>query len=1158
MRLVTETYKTGKGDTPERRGKSPLRAMLRFCAMAVTLAAGLAQGVSAREVMVRIDRSGVYSISNERLRQLGFDNPSKAAVYGFPAQALSTNNFGNGYRSYPALAQSRTDAALEFYAEGPVRVEIAGSKSAKVSRNTYSSGNYYLLSDEKEAEIAESQEMPTGETVTTHLAATLVEEETVSPAKIGTFFYGPEIKDGTATKVSYSLDRPVQDKDICHIFKYCGSGPEVIRVRLGAPSGFKLKKVKDRAISVDDSSLQYYDYATNTYTLTPSGDAGKIELSYTALSAGEIEFARLDYGICLYERENGLDRSRPWIEMDFEAAAGKQAGVTVAAGCNVCSWSLDNPFGPMRLAVKEGEGTCTIAIPSTADGNGMSRVLAWLSGEAYPEPEIIGTTGGDPEIKACDGLIVCSLPYIEEARELAEVHKRQLGLELMSVCQEDIFHKYSSSTPHAMAVRMYTRDLMLKSKDEGREFRGIILYGTGSWDQRGIIYDVPGKVVTYNVEDESDASLKSADYSTDQYFGFLEDVDFSKFKDTEMTVPVGRIPVTNLGQARMYNRKVERLLAHPAPAYAPNSLLVMSDDGDANLHLNQMENIAGLFSEKRPGGVVYKAHNMLFPWKNNLAITLNKYTRTGLERGVGMMFAASHGNPTGMAQQVIWNYVMARDTKYSNPPFMLLATCNAFNFDRQSGSFGEELLFNPEGGASALVTSSRKVYMDYNFRLCKEVLNALQTADKPATAGEIFRRARNAMVGVVNSRSLITNVLCYQYFGTPFLPAPVVTSEIEGLKIEVADSDSPGGYRALEGESINLPTGCGLRVSGLVTGAADGESGEVCLTVLESPYELTTYVRGNEGDSKVKVSMRDRELAHVTEAAVGREFSINFTLPESAENSADKVMTVSYSSADGNVRAVADVTSVAVTAAERQVEQTSPRISALYINDPGFTEGDMVSSESRAILEIESGASGLYSNTAGVGKGLRVRLDGHELTRVTAGTLRNAGKGKLATEIDLGTLAPGRHTLSADIKSNDDAGDCRDISFIVKPEKLSLPAVRTDVATATESVEIRLEGELPEGISGTWRINIDGDEGTVRTIAPASFPVKWDFTDDGGKKQPSGIYRIRAWFTPDGSAAQATVPVKVTYIPVDVAGEKTETGQEKDGSADITPGHVKF
>ena len=75
---------------------------------------------SGRWVRIAVSATGPHTITNGQLRDMGFSDPSKVAVYGYGAETISDHlSAGNYVDDLPAVPVFATTKGISFYANGP-------------------------------------------------------------------------------------------------------------------------------------------------------------------------------------------------------------------------------------------------------------------------------------------------------------------------------------------------------------------------------------------------------------------------------------------------------------------------------------------------------------------------------------------------------------------------------------------------------------------------------------------------------------------------------------------------------------------------------------------------------------------------------------------------------------------------------------------------------------------------------------------------------------------------------------------------------------------------------------------------------------------------------------------------------------------------------
>ena len=104
-------------------------------------------------VKIKITETGMHQISDAELTAMGFSDPKKVAICGYPAVSLSDYRLTSQTPDdVPVLPSIRHNGKLIFYGEGAVRLRIGqnhsgGTYPTEVIRNNYAGYGAYFLTD---------------------------------------------------------------------------------------------------------------------------------------------------------------------------------------------------------------------------------------------------------------------------------------------------------------------------------------------------------------------------------------------------------------------------------------------------------------------------------------------------------------------------------------------------------------------------------------------------------------------------------------------------------------------------------------------------------------------------------------------------------------------------------------------------------------------------------------------------------------------------------------------------------------------------------------------------------------------------------------------------------------------------------------------------
>ena len=163
---------------------------------------------------------------------------------------------------------------------------------------------------------------------------------------------------------------------------------------------------------------------------------------------------------------------------------------------------------------------------------------------------------------------------------------------------------------------------------------------------------------------------------------------------------------------------------------------------------------------------------------------LNQY----ISQGMLTVNYVGHGGETGLSLERIVTIPMIEEWKnIDRLPLFISATCEFSRFDDpHRTSAGEIMLLTPNGGAVALLTTTRLVYISVNSILVKNLYANIydEINGEPLSMGEIIRLTKNLTAGNNNMRN-------FTLLGDPALllgkPRPtIVTDSINGVLVTTA------------------------------------------------------------------------------------------------------------------------------------------------------------------------------------------------------------------------------------------------------------------------------------------------------------------------------------------------------------------------------------
>ncbi len=708
-------------------------------------------------------------------------------------------------------------------------------------------------------------------------------------------------------------------------------------------------------------------------------------------------------------------------------------------------------------------------------------------------------------------LVIIYHPDFEEAAMRLKQHRDNVNpLHSVLVNINDVYNEFSSGRIDPTAIRNFAKMIY----DRTDNFNYLLLFGDGTYDFRNIMPDVPNGnfIPTFQ-------TLKSLDpvesFPSDDYYCLLSDNEGSSLRG-ELDIAVGRITAKNIEEA---NVVVNKIIHYET---SPNTLgdwrlklLFNADDEDSNTHLFQADDIAtkteeshpvfnqskifwdAYVQESTPGGDRYPDANLALNKAINSGVLLTNYL--------------GHGGSKGWSQERVLKVNDIQGyTNYDKLTTFITATCSFTGYDDPAiNTAGEICLSNPSGGAVALLTTTRAVYVSGNKRLTEAVYDTIFTREegKYFRLGEIMRRAKNSNA----SDTLGTNARKFALIGDPTMKLlipefDIYTSSINGQTVTTSALDTIG---ALEKVTIE----------GFV-GNYDGTvktdfNGLVYPTIYDKQTSIETL--SNDNTNKVKFDVYRNIIFKGTATVTNGLFSFSFVVPQDIDYSFGNGK-ISYYATDQNGKdASGFFTDLVIggTSPNGVVDDQGPQIE-LFVENLSFEYGDNVPMNTTLIAKI-SDDNGINITGNSIGHDLTGILDENENQSFILNEFYQAEVDDYTSgtvEFPLTNLELGIHTLKVkawDIANN--SAEAMTEFVVTDSEESALKNVLNYPNPFTTNTAFQFNGDFGNGAVDVL-VNIYTLSGKlVKTIEANSIAsngyisdINWNGKDDFEDNLAKGIY----------------------------------------------------
>lgn len=1082
-------------------------------------------------IKIKTTSEGIFQLTYDQLRHLGFDNPERVNVFGYASTALTAlnNTFYSDFPDdvQPMLTQHTADGRILFYGQGDAYIRSNNVRNYTDSyftkvRSPYDTASYYFLSDidinPADATVASPAASDKYQPLEAHISIQFIEPEVQNQANGGVVFHGQPRKPGDIVEYAYTIKdfkAYNTDKVGSFYYKFAAKSPTSSSFSTILPAELTLDKASnDIVVGSSDGKIAFTTGSGLSVFKFDDQAAGE-DATFTfkvKIPSGSQSYVAEDFTMLRYPRANRLDDDSPFLVMNFPTGynnSGQKVAIDGANASDLSVWSIDG-YTPSRFDVADDASFVL---------NGSNKAaIAFSAAYTFPEPEIVATVDHQ-NIHATptpDMVIITIADMAAEAEELAKLHRTYQGLDVEVFVHNDIYNEFSSGARDAMAFRRLAK--MFYDRDP-KKFRYLMFMGPTHYDNRSVSTGAGDRLVCYEQDNQSICNNTLLNYPCDAIFAMLDDNYNHNLIHLQRTqINVGRLSCITSGHAATYVAKVAERFANPLPAEVFNHVLLDADDGDITTHATQCNELRDTIRAINPNMAITPIYVEAFPSYSKS--TLVKSLTETLTRGVGLMTYIGHGAPSFIDH---WDVSDVTNTRYSYSPFVLFSSCDQFAFDHSHNGIVEIMMLFEEGGCLGGVAASRSVYILQNQKTCIPVVMAYAAAKPTDTYGDIFRRSRDIILDDYQANpnnyptveTSFRNILAYNLAGDPALPigAPAYNAVI----------DAEDGGITLNPLENNVITG---KIYKDNTVASD-YNGTVRIEVSDGKRVSKTNNINKESNYTAKDIVYDNEILAVGYGkVVDGHFAAEISIPTPTYEADSYRIVVSAYSEQGT--AIGAFSNLEINPFDpdryEEAEFDAPQILELYANDPTFKPGDEVTANTTLYALINPSTSRLNMMTANVNSRTRLTVDGLSPTTGIEGFLTPLDDGNLQLVAPITNLSEGPHTIELMLVNN--AGICTRsaIEFIVSHRNLNPQITIAETPAATVAT---IDVDSP-GTNLNRLIIKDRAGNTVFSTEPAGFPYEWDLRDNEGNIVDDGLYKASVLVQTDsdfGSTPQAEITV---------------------------------
>jgi len=926
---------------------------------------------------IKILTDGVYRLTYDQLTKIGISNPAKARVFGFAGMLPEDNSVFN----YDDLTENtiiNENNSIIFYARGPVTWDYDAQTNMFLHQlHHYSDASYYFLTSDYDSGINNSMMTLSSETgasnqnVTSYDFRAYQEVDSLNLIQSGRQWFWRNFDFNTQQNFNFDVPGLIAGSTI--------KIRTLVMARSSIESGFMVQV---------GNTNKYFDIPVVGFGYTDTYGA-ESEQSFTTLADNSNKIS------AVYTYNQPTPSSEGWLDyitvntrcnLAFSGGQLQFRDMQSVGAANVTDFTISNTNSNIRVLdisdqvnpkIIQTAGTSTINFRLKTD---QLREFVAFDGSVYLQPI---TTGSDVGLVANQNLhglsrrdlvIVTPDVFLPQANDLAQFHRTNDNLLVEVVTTGQVYNEFSSGCKDASAIRNLMRMLYDRAATADDMPKYLLLFGDGTVDNKTETPNNPNFIPTY----ESDESLDpTSSYVTDDFYGLLDQNDI--LTGTDLDLGVGRFVVKTTAEAQTAVDKIKSYVSTTTYGDWRTQVTFIADDASngQTFHMQEADQLATLvdttyqwINEEKlyldayqqvstPSGQFYPAVNQLFNDRVRQGALIINYTGHGNEQGL----SAAH--ILGINEILNW------DNKYKLF-LMMTATCEFSRWDDYNRSTnsklvsaGELVFLQPNGGAVALFSTTRLVYVEPNFDLNLQFYYC--TFNPSYRLGDIMRFTKNQSGEGANK-------LNFSLLGDPALQLGFPRLKSVVTKINQSQIVYNNGLPVSKPDTIKSFTK--VTVNGYVADASGNQinnfDGTVVPTIFDKKNSFNTL--NNDGAGVLTFLQQNNVLYKGAASVKTGQFSFSFIVPKDiAYNYGFGKMSFYVSNSQNHCAGFFEDFIIGGTSSNPINDKQGPDIK-LYLNNKNFANGGLTD-QNPVVLAYVSDSSGINTTGNGIGHDISVVLD---------------------------------------------------------------------------------------------------------------------------------------------------------------------------------------
>lgn len=1082
-------------------------------------------------IQLEFPNNGAYKITGNDLISYGFDltkfNPKKLHFYAIQGPQLSLINGPVEFncKEIPISVDGESDGVMD--ASDFILLYKQTSKDVSVKNgvirhfnNFYSSKSFGILgyNDEDGLRITTKSTpiVSTGIEISKTQNIIFHDSDIVNPTTMGNYWVGEKLGNETLER-TFVVTVPSNADSITiklsfGISMYDDTGSLFVTVN------GKNKLINLRQNNPDNEAV---------YDLTFDMDVPKVPNNEVRITSklnrnNSKSGAYLNYYRINYLNDIGL--SKPQFSIINQELWRNDTSKRISLGNVNADYKfldLTDEYKPQFVSAYTVAGQMFIGLGDTQT---TSRLFAFNINQTY-KPKLAGAIVNQSILEDDVDMVIIAHPdFLDAANDLATFRKNNNQLLVKVLTPQLIYNEFSGGQQDLMAFRKYLR--ALHTKFSGK-LKYVLLMGSASFDMQDRVANNTNFIPIYH----SQGYFKTQVFCLDDVIGYFEmdKGDPEITNSNKLAVSIGRIPCRTLKEAQGVVNKIKAYESPKSLGAWRNKITFITDDIDKDhnwetIFTNQSEtyarNILSAYPNLRLNKIYADAYTQVTNGNNQKYPGVSANINSAMSEGTLMMNYQGHGGEKGWAQEQFLDIPMINSWKnIQNMPILFTATCEFSRFDDPNfQSAGELTLLNPNGGAIALMTTTRLVFVSGN----SDINNAFWTKygfPKPnepmPTLGEMYTKLKNRPKTQYESEDTKFALLGDPSMKLAFPKHLIQIDSINGQSISTFD-DTIGAFSV-----VKLKGHINERLKGIMSDF----NGILDVEIYDKPS--VKYTLNNDKTGGEIPFLAENGIIYKGSVSVQNgQFSVLFTVPKDIAYNFGEGRAIFY--AQNGVTDASGSWKFMIGGSEniKEVDSVGPEVMA-YINDTTFKNNGKVYKNAKFIGRVFD-KSGINATGSGIGRDLEIILDPETaneqsfvVNQYFAYDKNSYQRGTI--EFPLESLSPGKHVIRCnawDIYNNSGRGY---VEFEVVPGRVFEvtengvnPNPSTDGGLINFWVNHNLGGE---DIEVDWKIyqstGIEIASGKRTEIASTSVfnALQWDGRTNVHSQSNNQIYFYKIQLT---------------------------------------------